>query len=63
MWFVKKSKVHGSGVFASKDIAKGVKIIEYIGDKITKSEGDRRSELRIKRYLNSKKQVLYIYLS
>ena len=62
MWFVKKSKVHGSGVFASKDIAKGVKIIEYIGDKITKSEGDRRSELRIKRYLNSKKTgSVYIF--
>ena len=43
MWKVKKSKVHGSGVFASNYIPKGTRIIEYIGEKISKSEGDRRS--------------------
>lgn len=62
MWLVKKSKVHGSGVFATKNIPKGKKIIEYIGEKITKSEGDRRSELRIKKYLNSDKTgSVYIF--
>ena len=54
MWEVKKSKVHGSGIFASENIAKGTKIIEYIGEKISKTEGDRRSEKRIKKYLHSK---------
>ena len=37
-----------------KNIPKGKKIIQYIGDKVTKKEGDRRSEKRIKKYLNSK---------
>ncbi len=63
MWIVKKSKVHGSGVFAKTDIKKNVKIIQYIGEKVSKSEGDKRSEDRIKRYLNSKKLVLYISLN
>ena len=54
MWEVRKSKVHGTGVFATEDIKKGKKIIEYIGKKVTKSEGDKISENRIKRYLNSK---------
>ena len=36
MWKVKKSKIHGSGIFASEDIKTGQKIIEYIGEKITK---------------------------
>ena len=54
MWQVKKSKVHGSGIFATETIAKGTKIIEYIGEKISKTEGDRRSENRIKKYLHSK---------
>ncbi len=54
MWEVRKSKVHGSGIFASENIAKGTKIIEYIGEKISKTEGDRRSEKRIKKYLHSK---------
>ena len=46
--------MHGTGIFATQDISKGNKIIEYIGEKILKSEGDKRSERRINRYLNSK---------
>mgnify|MGYP001304552940 CR=1 FL=1 len=62
MWKVKKSKVHGNGVFASKEIPKNIKIIEYVGDKILKSEGDRRSESRIKKFLKSKKTgSVYIF--
>ncbi len=62
MWAVKKSKVHGNGVFATREIPKGTKIIEYVGDIVTKSEGDRRSGRRIKKYLNSKKTgSVYIF--
>tara|TARA_B100000965_G_scaffold395891_1_gene410057 strand:+ start:1791 stop:2282 length:492 start_codon:yes stop_codon:yes gene_type:complete len=53
MWKVKKSKVHGSGVFATKDIPKNKKIIQYIGEKVKRAEGDRRSEKRLKKFLNS----------
>ena len=62
MWVVKKSKVHGNGIFASRDIKKGEKVIRYIGDKISKSEGNRRSALRIKKFLNSEKTgSVYIF--
>lgn len=62
LWQVKKSRIHASGVFAKEDIKKNIKIIEYIGEKITKKEGDIRSEKRIKRYLNSKKTgSVYIF--
>ena len=62
MWKVKKSIVHGSGIFADKDIKKDTRIIEYVGEKISKAEGDRRSEKRIKKYLNSKKTgSVYIF--
>ncbi|MBN43987.1 MAG: SET domain-containing protein-lysine N-methyltransferase [Rhodobiaceae bacterium] len=54
MWVVKKSKVHGHGVFATNDIKNDVKIIEYVGEKVSRSEGDKRSEKRLKKYLNSK---------
>ena len=40
--------------FAKNDISKNVRIIQYIGEKITKREGDKRSEKRINKYLNSK---------
>ena len=54
MWEVKKSKVHGHGVYSTQKIKKGQQIIQYIGEKVTKKEGDKRSEKRIKKYLNSK---------
>ena len=50
MWIVRKSKVHGSGVFAQQDIKKGTNIIQYIGQKVSRKEGDRRSENRLKKY-------------
>lgn len=53
MWKVKKSKIHGSGVYATKVISKNTDIIEYIGEKITKKEGDIRSAERIKKHLHS----------
>ncbi|MCB9357616.1 MAG: SET domain-containing protein-lysine N-methyltransferase [Calditrichaeota bacterium] len=37
-WFVKRSKLHGRGLFARKDIPKGTKIIEYRGLRIPESE-------------------------
>lgn len=62
MYKVKNSKVHGKGIYATLDIKKGTKIIEYVGEKISRKEGDRRSEARIKKYLNSKKMgSVYIF--
>lgn len=39
---VKKSPIHSKGVFAKSNIAKGTRIIEYVGEKITNEEADRR---------------------
>ena len=40
---VRESKIHGTGVFARTKVSKGKKVIEYIGEKITKKESERRS--------------------
>jgi hypothetical protein len=40
----KRSGIHGMGLFAVRDIKKGARVIEYIGHKIDKAEGDRRAE-------------------
>ena len=61
MWTVKKSKIHGNGIKATCDIKKNLKIIQYIGEKITKKEGDLRSSERIKKFLN-KKNVGSVYI-
>ncbi len=41
---VKNSSIHRKGVFAKKDIPKDTKIIEYVGEKISRAEADRRGE-------------------
>lgn len=39
---VKKSSLHGKGLFAGEDIPWGVKIIEYKGERISDSAAERR---------------------
>ncbi|HEY2675870.1 MAG TPA: SET domain-containing protein-lysine N-methyltransferase [Steroidobacteraceae bacterium] len=39
---VRHSRIHGFGVFASRQIRKGTTIIEYLGDRVTPEEADRR---------------------
>jgi uncharacterized protein len=39
---VRCSQVHGSGVFALRAIRKGARVIEYLGDRISHAEADRR---------------------
>jgi len=39
---VRRSKVHGSGVFAARKIPAGTRIIEYLGVTISAKEADRR---------------------
>ena len=40
---VRESAIHGTGVFARIKVPKGKKVIEYVGEKITKKESERRS--------------------
>jgi SET domain-containing protein len=62
MWKLTKSKVHGTGIIADQNIKKNSKIIQYIGEKITKKEGDRRSSARLKKYLTKKNEgSVYIF--
>src|SRR5471032_589993 len=39
---LRRSRIHGLGAFARRDIPKGTQIIEYIGEKIGNREADRR---------------------
>jgi SET domain-containing protein len=44
-WLVfKESPIHGLGAFAKTDIRAGSRVIEYVGEKITKQESLRRCE-------------------
>jgi SET domain-containing protein len=39
---VRRSKIHGRGVFALADLPKGTRLMEYLGERITPREADRR---------------------
>jgi SET domain-containing protein len=41
---VRRSKVHGNGCFARCFIPKGTRIIEYLGERVSHKEADRRYE-------------------
>lgn len=52
---VKQSGIHNKGVFATQDIPKGKKIVEYLGEIVSSEEGSRRSEKQ------QKKGMVYIF--
>jgi len=41
-YIVRRSKIHGKGVFALADIPKNTRLMEYLGERITHKEADRR---------------------
>jgi uncharacterized protein len=42
LYEVRHSRIHGHGVFALRQIRKGTTIIEYLGDRVSPAEADRR---------------------
>ena len=62
LWYKKKSSLHGSGLFAVSNIKKGDQVIQYIGDKVTKKEGDRRADIQLKKAEKNKKNgMVYVF--
>ena len=43
---VKRSRIHGRGVYAARRIRKGTRIIEYTGDRISHDEADARYDAK-----------------
>lgn len=61
-WFeVRESKIHGKGIFAAKDIPKGTKVIEYVGEKITKEEAEIRADVQLERAEKDNDGAVYIF--
>jgi SET domain-containing protein len=58
---VRGSKIHGRGMFASKVIPKGTRIIEYTGERISKAEAFRREDLRQQRAKRGGDSCIYTF--
>jgi len=59
---VNKSSIHSTGVFATKDIHKRTKVIEYVGEKITKEESEKRADEVLNNHKKNKNNgAVYIF--
>jgi len=54
--YASQSTIHGAGVFARRRIPRGSRIIEYVGEKISKAEARQRARLDSTVYLFSLNQ-------
>jgi SET domain-containing protein len=45
-YVVRRSRIHGRGVYATRPIASGTRIVEYLGDRVNHEEADARYESR-----------------
>lgn len=60
-YVIKKSTIHGNGVFAVRDIKEGERIIEYLGEKITKEESNRRGLEQEEKSKKTGEGAVYIF--
>ncbi len=59
---VRNSSIHSTGVFAKKNIQEGTRIIEYVGEKVTKAESDRRADIPLGNHKNDKSNgAVYLF--
>ncbi len=58
---VRRSGIHGTGVFAARDVPKGQRVVEYVGEKIGKVEAERRSLAQIRRARRSGGASVFVF--
>ncbi|MFA5259796.1 MAG: SET domain-containing protein-lysine N-methyltransferase [Candidatus Omnitrophota bacterium] len=59
---VKTSRIHNKGIYAKKFIPAGTRIIEYVGEKISKAESQRRADIPLERHKKNRKNgAVYIF--
>lgn len=58
---VRNSAIHGTGCFARRPIEEGERILEYIGEKITKAESNRRGLAQEEKAKTTDEGAVYIF--
>ena len=58
---IRDSPIHGRGLIATRKIPKGTRVIEYVGEKITKKESDRRGEAQYERAQETGEGGVYLF--
>lgn len=58
---VRQSKLHGNGLFAACSIRAGSLIVEYVGERISKEEGQRRAAEQLSRARTTGEGQVYLF--
>ena len=61
LYKIRNSSIHNKGAFAIQDIPEGTRVIEYVGEKITKAESEKRSIRLIERAKKTGRGAVYIF--
>ena len=62
LYTIKNSKLHGKGLFANCNIKSETNIVEYVGEKITKAQSEKISEIQLKKAQKNKDEgQVYIF--
>jgi hypothetical protein len=56
------SVIHGRGLYARRDIKRGERVVEYIGEKITKGESNRRGNALLQKAKETGEGAVYIFI-
>ncbi|MCB9771914.1 MAG: SET domain-containing protein-lysine N-methyltransferase [Candidatus Omnitrophica bacterium] len=59
---LRNSSIHNAGIFADEHIAEGTRIIQYVGEKITAKEAERRKDAQLENHRNDQDNgAVYIF--
>ena len=56
-----RSKIHGGGLYAAKPIPAGTRVIEYVGERITKADAQRREAHRLVARADGQDGCVYVF--
>lgn len=59
---IRESPIHGRGLYAIRNIPEGMRIIEYVGEKITKTESNRRGWVQFERAQKTGEAGVYLFV-
>ena len=60
-WEIRSSRIHNRGIFARRDIEEEERIMEYVGERITKAESNRRGLVRYDQSQRDGSAAVYIF--
>lgn len=61
-YYIHQSGIHERGIFAARDIKKGERVIEYLGEKISKAESERRGQEQMAKAARNGGGAVYIFI-